>query len=156
MAVIADVPTILDRLDAINQLIPNLRSERFFPTSVDGRMPLITAYPGRELTRQDSEDLQHPTEEFFLVAYVGNFSMGVPTETALRNAEAIIKPVKDTYRERKKLQLVLRSPDLNVGALPGIWRADLGAHTGIIPENPDLQKPLAIIRWTLTVQTIES
>jgi hypothetical protein len=157
--IVATVPLILDRVHEINKAIDTtlpLRSARYFPASIDmSKLPLITAFPADADFEDKSHDLKDSANRYFLQVYVGYFSMGVPSESALRNAERIIDPIKLAYYQRPRLELVVPPRGAPQGALAGVTGSRLRGHGGVVPDDPTQTAALAIIRFTLLIDTLE-
>lgn len=137
----ATVPDILDRIHAINQTITGVKARRYFDNTDSAKLPLLVAYPRRVIARERLYEWQvRITREFVIVAILGSFMQGIPTESAQKLAESLVESIEDAYGTRDRLQL-------NGDTLVNLYRADLGADTGIIEREGDL----AVIEFPLNV-----
>lgn len=146
----ATVTLIGDRIYAINQTISGVNSSRYFPQNFadSGLHPLLVGVPGAFTREPNLPFLEDGGDRVWsLVLIVEAWMAGIPSETAQRDAEALIETVRDAYLSRPLLRL-------NGADLDGVIRSEIGDDTGIIPF-PDMPE-LCMVRFPLTVETYKS
>ena len=145
----ATVVQILDRLYAINQLIPGInKALRYFPEDPKTAwFPVITAIPGRATHTPAGESLVQSARVFLLLLWAESFTRGIMTQSAQAAAEPLIDAVLDTYWARPRLELILEG---RLVPLDGVIDAtSIDEDTAIISDP----RALATITFSLTVTT---
>ena len=139
----ATITLILDRLHSINGSLSGITSKRYFPQNIGtdaAAWPLVTVVPSAAQHTYPSVSRRMTQRDFLLFALVGNFMGGLPTQTAIANAETVIETILSGYEIRPQLQY-------NDTGLANIERVRIVSDTGLIPEGDGL----ATVTFTLRI-----
>lgn len=102
------VAAICDRFYAINLTISGVHARRYFPENIEtnsAAFPLLTVVPGSNTRRSSASNMRENLRDYLLIGIVGNFSAGLPTQSAQTNAEALINSIEVKYDPLNTLQL---------------------------------------------------
>lgn len=117
---------ICDRLHAIHQTESRITACRYFPQSLSRlQLPLLVPLPGAAVYEKEGTHAWLIRRVFNLYAAIGDWSAGVPTETAQRNGEMMFAVIQDLYLFNDRLRIGNQPKGLN-GVVSAGLRSDVG------------------------------
>lgn len=123
----ATVTTICDRLHLLNGLMTGVTPSRYFPQNTDtAKLPIITPVARQATRRRVDDTLKEVTRTFGLVAIVGSWEGGLPTQSAQKLAESLFETIEDVYDGRDRLQVSAVNPQLFDNLVSAQFTDDIG------------------------------
>lgn len=122
-----DEQVIGDRLHAIHGTMSGLHARRYMPGNYSDSAlhPLAIPFPGQATYSRLYESMERVSRTWTLAFFVGAMLAGIPTESAQKNAEVLIRNIREAYGQRDRLQLSAGDP------LDFVISAQLQSDTGI-------------------------
>lgn len=144
------VTLVLDRIHAINQTLTGVKTSRYFPENLDSaKFPLLFPlweHRTRDLTNT-GRGRDKSTRLYRLYLIVEAWEGRIPTESAAKDAEALVEQIGNAYLGRPRL-------DLAGAPLNGVLECAFSEDSGVSPFSQDYE--LAAITFSLLVTTAKT